>query len=167
MANPKVLLETNKGNITIELDAEKAPKTAANFLAYVASGHYNGTIFHRVIRGFMAQGGGFDVARRQKTAGAPIQNEANNGVKNLRGTLAMARTSDPHSASAQFFVNLVDNGFLDHTAPTPDGWGYCVFGKVVEGMDVVDAMADVPVTSNNVSEAFPSQIIAIKTAKAL
>ncbi len=167
MANPQVLLETNKGNITIELEADKAPVTVANFLEYVKSGHYNGTIFHRVIRTFMAQGGGFDVARRQKPTRPPIRNEAANGLKNLRGTLAMARTSDVDSATAQFFVNLVDNGFLDHTAPTPEGFGYCVFGKVADGMDVVDAIAAVPVTANNVSEAFPTQIVAIKTAKVL
>lgn len=167
MANPQVLLETTKGNITIEVYADKAPVTAANFLEYVKSGHYNGTIFHRVIKNFMAQGGGFDVARRQKPTKAPIANEATNGLKNRRGTLAMARTSDVNSATAQFFINLVDNGFLDHTAPTPDGFGYCVFGHVAEGMDVVDAMAAIPVTANNVSEAFPTQIIAIKTAKAL
>jgi len=167
MANPQVLLETNKGNITIELDADKAPITVANFLEYVKTGHYNGTIFHRVIKNFMAQGGGFDVARRQKPGKAAIQNEATNGLKNKRGTLAMARTSDVHSATSQFFINLVDNTFLDHTAPTADGFGYCVFAHVTAGMDVVDAMAAVPVTANNVSEAFPTQIIAIKAAKVL
>jgi cyclophilin family peptidyl-prolyl cis-trans isomerase len=167
MANPQVLLETNKGNITIELDADKAPITTANFLEYVNSGYYNGTIFHRVIKNFMAQGGGFDVARRQKPTKAAIQNEAGNGLKNKRGTLAMARTSDVNSATSQFFINLIDNTFLDHTAPTSDGFGYCVFAHVTAGMDVVDAIAAVPVTSNNVSEAFPSQVIAIKAAKVL
>ena len=142
-ANPRVALETNKGKIVLELDAAKAPKTVANFLEYVKSGHYDGTIFHRVIAGFMAQGGGFDTQMAQKPTRPPIANEADNGLKNARGTVAMARTSDPHSASSQFFVNLVDNTFLNYKSKTPQGWGYTVFGKVVEGMDVVDAIAKI------------------------
>lgn len=149
-----VLLTTNHGNIKIELDADKAPKTVENFLAYVNSGHYAGTIFHRVIDGFMIQGGGFEPGMKQKPTEAPVENEAKNGLKNEPYTLAMARTSDPHSASAQFFINLKRNDFLD--APGQDGWGYCVFGKVVEGKEVVDQIkatkttrtgghADVPV----------------------
>jgi peptidyl-prolyl cis-trans isomerase B (cyclophilin B) len=140
-ANPRVALETNKGTIVLELDAAKAPKSVANFLEYVKSGHYDGTIFHRVIAGFMVQGGGFDTKMEQKGTRAPIQNEADNGLKNARGTVAMARTGDPHSATAQFFVNLVDNSFLNHKSKDAQGWGYTVFGKVVEGMDVVDAIA--------------------------
>jgi len=167
MANPRVLIETTKGSITVELFPEQAPKTVENFLGYVRSGHYTGTLFHRVIQKFMIQGGGYDVARREKATRPPIANEAANGLKNRRGTLAMARTSEPHSATAQFFINLVDNDFLDHTAPTPEGFGYCVFGLVVEGMDVVDAVAQVPVTRNNLSEAFPTQVVAIKTAREL
>lgn len=151
-----ILMKTNRGEIHLELDAEKAPATVENFLAYVESGHYDGTIFHRVIEGFMIQGGGFDASMNQKSMRAPIKNEADNRVPNNRGTIAMARTSDPHSATAQFFINVNDNTFLNHTAPTPQGWGYCVFGRVVEGMDVVDeiqrvstgrrgAFSDVPV----------------------
>ncbi len=139
----KVKIDTNLGSIVIRLDAEKAPATTENFLAYVKDGHYEGTIFHRVIPGFMAQGGGFSGDFKQKPTRAPIKNEADNGLKNKRGTIAMARTSDPNSASAQFFINLVDNAFLDHTTKTMQGWGYAVFGEVVEGMDVVDAMAKV------------------------
>src|SRR5207253_644736 len=129
---------TNYGVITLELDAEKAPKTVENFLAYVKSGHYDGTIFHRVIDGFMIQGGGFVKGMSQKPTQAQIANEANNGLKNDKYTIAMARTSDPHSATAQFFINLTNNDFLNHTAPSGSGWGYCVFGKVVEGQDVVE-----------------------------
>ncbi|MBP7126088.1 peptidyl-prolyl cis-trans isomerase [Myxococcota bacterium] len=167
MANPQVLIQTTKGDVTVELFPDQAPKTVENFLGYVRSGHYAGTLFHRVIQKFMIQGGGFDVARREKATRAPIPNEAANGLKNRRGTLAMARTSDPHSATAQFFINLVDNDFLDHTAQTPEGWGYCVFGQVVTGMDVVDAIAQVPVTRNNLSEAFPTQVVAIRAAREL
>lgn len=137
----KVKLTTNLGAITIALNAEKAPVSSANFLTYVNEGFYNGTIFHRVIKDFMAQGGGFDTKFNQKGVHAPIKNEADNGLKNTRGTLAMARTNDPNSATAQFFINYKDNGFLNHTSPTPSGWGYAVFAEVVEGMDVVDAMA--------------------------
>lgn len=138
-----ILMKTTQGDIQLELDAEKAPNTVANFLKYVESGHYNGTIFHRVIDGFMIQGGGFDKEMRQKPAPHTVDNEADNGLKNNKGTLAMARTSDPHSASAQFFINTKDNDFLNFRSPTPQGWGYCVFGKVVDGMDVVDAVEGV------------------------
>ncbi len=140
----KVVLTTSLGKITIKLNAEKAPVSSANFLAYVNEGFYNGTIFHRVIKGFMAQGGGFDMSFIQKKTHDPIKNEADNGLANKRGTLAMARTNDPNSATAQFFINHKDNSFLDHSSPTPSGWGYAVFGKVVDGMDVVDKMAEVP-----------------------
>jgi len=139
-----ILIQTTKGDIKIELDAEKAPKTVANFLSYVESGHYTGTIFHRVISNFMIQGGGHTADMKEKKAPRKVENEADNGLKNVRGSIAMARTSDPHSAGAQFFINVVDNGFLDFKAPTSQGWGYCVFGKVVEGMDVVDAIRNVP-----------------------
>ncbi|NMG27449.1 peptidylprolyl isomerase [Aromatoleum evansii] len=134
-ANPVVEMRTNQGIVVLELFADKAPKSVENFLEYVKSGHYDGTIFHRVIDGFMIQGGGFDGSLNQKPTRAPIQNEAKNGLRNDAGTLAMARTSDPHSATAQFFINLVDNSFLDY--PSRDGWGYTVFGKVSSGMDVV------------------------------
>jgi peptidyl-prolyl cis-trans isomerase B (cyclophilin B) len=145
-----ILMKTTKGDIKIELDAEKAPKTVANFLKYVESGHYTDTIFHRVISNFMIQGGGMTANMAQKKASATVENEANNGLKNVRGSIAMARTSDPHSAGAQFFINVVDNGFLDFKAPTQQGWGYCVFGKVVEGMDVVDAIRAVPTAPGDV-----------------
>jgi peptidyl-prolyl cis-trans isomerase B (cyclophilin B) len=142
-ADPRVVLSTDHGDIVVELDAVKAPVTSENFLSYVTAGHYDGTVFHRVIPGFMIQGGGFTADMEQKRTQAPITNEADNGLKNDRGTLAMARTPDPHSASSQFFINLKNNAFLDHTARTSQGWGYAVFGKVVEGMDVVDAIAAV------------------------
>jgi cyclophilin family peptidyl-prolyl cis-trans isomerase len=145
-----ILMKTNKGNIKIELDAAKAPKTVANFLKYVESGHYTDTIFHRVISNFMIQGGGMTANMAQKKAPYTVENEANNGLKNVRGSLAMARTSDPHSAGAQFFINVVDNGFLDFKSPTQQGWGYCVFGKVIEGMDVVDAIRAVPTAPGDV-----------------
>ncbi|QHI70972.1 peptidylprolyl isomerase [Tichowtungia aerotolerans] len=138
-----VLMKTTKGDIKLELDAEKAPNTVANFLKYVESGHYNGTIFHRVIADFMIQGGGFTAEMQQKSAPNTVDNEANNGLKNDLGTIAMARTSDPHSASAQFFINTKNNDFLNFRAPTMQGWGYCVFGKVVEGLDVVKAVEGV------------------------
>ena len=143
MSEPQtqVKLTTTLGEIIIQLNTEKAPVSAANFLTYVNEGFYNGTIFHRVIPDFMAQGGGFDTGFKQKTVHAPIKNEADNGLKNTRGTLAMARTNDPNSATAQFFINLKDNGFLDHTGKNASGWGYAVFGEVIVGMDVVDAMA--------------------------
>ena len=144
VAGPKVAFETSLGAFTIELDEERAPKTVANFLGYVEAGHYDGVIFHRVIKDFMAQAGGFtiqDGAYVQKKVGAPIENEADNGLRNLRGAVAMARTPDPHSASAQFFINLVDNKFLDHRSRDALGWGYAVFGRVVSGMEVIDKMA--------------------------
>lgn len=138
-----VQMDTSAGTLRIELDETKAPLSTANFLAYVNSGHYDGTVFHRVIKGFMLQGGGFEAGMKQKSTLAPIQNEANNGVKNKRYTLSMARTSDPHSATSQFFVNVADNAFLDFKAENASGWGYAVFGRVVEGMDVVDAIEKV------------------------
>ncbi len=143
MSNPKIKLETSKGMMTIELDAEKAPKSAANFVEYVKDGFYDGLIFHRVIPNFMVQGGGMNPDMSQKANKAPVENEANNGVKNDRGTLAMARTNDPHSATSQFFINLKDNDFLNHTSESPAGWGYTVFGKVTEGLDVIDEIAKV------------------------
>ena len=142
-----VELKTSAGAIRIELDTAKAPVSCENFLAYVKAGHYDGTVFHRVIQGFMIQGGGMDAQMKQKPTAEPVENEANNGLKNNQYTIAMARTSDPHSASAQFFINTEDNDFLNHTAKDPQGWGYAVFGKVTKGMDVVDAMAKVPTTS--------------------
>lgn len=138
-----VKLQTSLGDVVIQLDQKHAPVSSDNFLSYVKEGFYDGTIFHRVISGFMAQGGGFDSAFTQKPTHAPIKNEADNGLKNKRGTIAMARTSDPNSATSQFFINLVDNSFLDYTSPTTQGWGYAVFGTVVQGMDVVDAMAKI------------------------
>ena len=138
-----VTMETSKGVITLELDKEKAPESVENFVAYAKSGHYDGTVFHRVIPGFMIQGGGFDTAMKQKATNPPIRIEADNGLKNTRGTVAMARTSDPNSATSQFFINAKDNDFLNHTAPTPQGWGYAVFGKVTDGMDVVESIENV------------------------
>ena len=142
--NPKVSMQTNQGTITLELYQDKAPQTVENFLAYVDSGFYEGTTFHRVIRGFMVQGGGYTEDMKKKPTRDPIQNEADNGLKNDRGTVAMARTGIPHSATAQFFINHKDNAFLNHTDKTPRGWGYTVFGKVAEGMEVVDAIAALP-----------------------
>lgn len=138
-----VQMQTSAGTLRIELDDQKAPLSTANFLEYVKNGHFDGTVFHRVIKGFMVQGGGFEVGMKQKASGAPIKNEANNGLKNKRYTLAMARTSDPHSATAQFFINAADNAFLDHTAENASGWGYAVFGRVVEGTEIVDAIEKV------------------------
>lgn len=146
--NPKLLMQTSLGNITLELDAEKAPESVANFLQYVDDGYYDGTVFHRVIDGFMIQGGGFTADIQRKPGSRdPLQNEADNGLKNLRGTLAMARTNQPHSATAQFFVNLVDNGFLDFREKNRRGWGYAVFGKVTDGMEVVDKIAKLSTTT--------------------
>lgn len=159
-----VKLSTNFGDITIELDAEKAPITAANFLQYVESGFYENVIFHRVINGFMIQGGGFDTNMKQKPTEASIKNEANNGLSNDKYTIAMARTSVPDSASSQFFINVSDNDFLNHTAPTPSGWGYCVFGKVIEGMDVVDAIKAVPTTSRAGHQDVPVEPVVILKA---
>ncbi|NJA07046.1 peptidyl-prolyl cis-trans isomerase [Methylococcaceae bacterium WWC4] len=161
----KVKLTTTLGTIVIQLDAVKAPASTANFIAYVNDGFYNGTIFHRVIPGFMAQGGGFDTSFNQKATKATIQNEANNGLKNKRGTIAMARTNDPHSATAQFFINYKDNAFLDHTNQTPSGWGYAVFGEVVEGMDVVDAMAKQPTANRGMHQDVPKTDIVIEKAE--
>jgi len=164
---PKIKLTTSLGSIIVQLNAEKAPVSSANFLTYVNEGFYNGTIFHRVIKGFMAQGGGFDAAFKQKETHAPIKNEADNGLKNQRGTLAMARTNDPNSATAQFFINYKDNSFLDHTSPTPSGWGYAVFGEVVEGMDVVDKMAEQPTGNRNGQQDVPKTDIVIEKAEVL
>lgn len=141
---PQVIMETSKGTVVIELNAQKAPITTANFIAYVQSGFYDNTIFHRVIRGFMIQGGGLTADMRKKPNQEPIRNEADNGLKNIAGTIAMARTGDPHSATSQFFFNVKDNPFLDYRAKTPSGWGYCVFGRVIKGMDVVHAIENVP-----------------------
>lgn len=159
---PQVILHTNHGAITLALDAEKAPQTVENFLAYVKSGHYDGTIFHRVIRNFMIQGGGFEPGMKQKATGEPIQNEAKNGLKNTRGSIAMARTNDPHSATAQFFINVVDNDFLDH--PGQDGWGYCVFGKVTDGIEAVDAIVQVKTGSSGFHQDVPVEDILIERA---
>lgn len=145
-----ILMKTSKGDIKIELDAENAPKTVANFMKYVEADHYNGVVFHRVIDGFMVQGGGFDENMKQKPAPHTVENEADNGLANDIGTVAMARTSDPHSGGAQFFINVKDNDFLNHSSKTPQGWGYCVFGKVVEGMDVVNAIKVVPTGAQDV-----------------
>ena len=165
MANPQVELHiAGRGVITIELDAEKAPISAANFLAYVRSGHYDGTVFHRVIDGFMIQGGGFAVGMTQKPTLDTIENEANNGLKNKRYTLAMARTSAPHSASAQFFINVADNGFLDHTAPTAQGWGYAVFGKVIAGTEVVDAIRSVKTGRKGFHDDVPLEDVVLEKA---
>jgi len=162
-----VRLHTSFGPITLALDADKAPKTVANFLDYVKKGHYDGTIFHRVISGFMIQGGGFAPGMKQKSAGAPVQNEANNGLRNDKYTIAMARTSDPHSASAQFFINVTDNAFLNHSAPTPQGWGYCVFGRVTEGMDVVDKIKAVATGRSGMHSDVPQQDVLIERAEVL
>ncbi len=164
---PSVLLKTNHGDITLELDAAKAPKSVANFLAYVKSGHYDGTIFHRVIDNFMIQGGGMTAGMKQKPTLDQIENEANNGLKNERGTIAMARTSDPHSATAQFFINVNDNDFLNHTAPTPQGWGYAVFGKVSNGMDVVDKIKKVKTGNAGYHQDVPTEDVVIEKASVL
>ena len=162
--SPRVNMQTSLGNIVIELDAEKAPKTTENFLTYVREGFYDGTIFHRVINNFMVQGGGFDATMKQKQTHAPVENEANNGLKNDRYTLAMARTADPHSATAQFFINVADNDFLNFTAPTPNGWGYAVFGKVVEGTEVVDKMKVVKTGNRGFHQDVPAENIVIEKA---
>ena len=162
--HPRVKLETNMGDIVIELDAAKAPKTAANFLSYVKDGFYNGTVFHRVMDGFMIQGGGFEPGLKQKPTKAPIDNEANNGLKNDKYTIAMARTNDPHSATAQFFINVADNDFLNHTAPTPNGWGYAVFGKVTSGSDVVDKIKGVKTGNSGFHQNVPTQDVIINKA---
>jgi len=159
-----VELQTSMGNIRIALHADKAPKTVENFLAYVREGHFDGTIFHRVINGFMIQGGGFDERMKQKPTRDPIENEANNGLKNKAYTLAMARTSDPHSASAQFFINVVDNDFLDFSAPDESGWGYAVFAEVTEGKDVVDAIKGVKTGSKGFHQDVPLEPVVIQKA---
>ncbi len=163
----QVLLKTNKGDITLTLDAVKAPKTVANFLAYVKSGHYDGTIFHRVIDNFMIQGGGMAPGMKQKPTQAEIENEANNGLKNVTGSIAMARTSEPHSASSQFFINVNDNDFLNHTAPTAQGWGYAVFGAVSDGMDVVNAIRKVKTGSSGFHQDVPTEDVVIEKATVL
>ncbi len=161
----KVKLTTTLGAITIQLNTEKAPISSKNFIQYVKDGFYEGTIFHRVIPGFMAQGGGFTADFAQKKTNDTIKNEADNGLKNTRGSLAMARTSDPDSATAQFFINYKDSSFLDHTSPTPSGWGYAVFGEVIEGMDVVDEMAKMPTGNHGGHQDVPKTDIVINKAE--
>jgi len=165
MSNPQVELHIkNHGVITLELDAEKAPKSAENFLSYVKKGHYDNTVFHRVIPGFMVQGGGFEPGMQQKPTGAEIENEANNGLKNDNYTVAMARTSAPHSATAQFFINIANNGFLNHTAPSAQGWGYAVFGKVINGTDVVDKIKAVKTGRKGFHDDVPLEDVVIEKA---
>jgi len=160
-----VKLNTNFGTITLELFADKAPVTVENFLNYVKDGFYDGTIFHRVINGFMIQGGGMEPGMKEKAAKAPIKNEADNGLSNERGTIAMARTMEPHSASAQFFINVKDNKFLDHRSPTPDGWGYAVFGRVVDGMDVVDKIKEVQTGNAGFHQDVPVEDVILESAE--
>ena len=160
-----IKLTTNHGVIALELNAEKAPKTVANFLAYVEAGHYDNTVFHRVIKNFMIQGGGFEPNMNQKPCKAPVENEAANGLKNKRGTIAMARTNDPHSATAQFFINTVDNDFLDFKSPSGQGWGYCVFGEVVEGLDVVDKIRAVKTCNKGFHQDVPVEDVIIEKAE--
>ena len=168
MSNPQVELHiANYGVITLELDPEKAPKTVANFLSYVNKGHYDRVIFHRVIPGFMIQGGGFEPGMKEKPTGAPVENEANNGLKNNRYTVAMARTQVPHSASAQFFINIANNDFLNHTAPSVQGWGYAVFGKVVKGSEIVDKIAAVKTGNKGGHGDVPAEDVVIEKAVAL
>ena len=163
--NPKVELHiAGHGVVTLELDEQKAPKSVANFLSYVKKGHYDGTIFHRVIDGFMIQGGGFAPGMTQKPTDAPIENEADNGLKNVKYSVAMARTSAPHSASAQFFINVADNDFLDHKSPTPQGWGYAVFGKVVGGQDIVDRLKGVATGNRGGHGDVPKQDVVLEKA---
>ncbi|MBZ9538347.1 peptidylprolyl isomerase [Modicisalibacter tunisiensis] len=160
-----IVLHTNYGEIHLQLDHENAPKTAANFEQYVRDGHYDETLFHRVIDGFMVQGGGFDTRFEQKPTRAPIDNEADNGLKNRKGAVAMARTQDPHSATAQFFINVADNDFLDHRGKTPQGWGYCVFGEVVAGMDVVEKIKGVPTTRRGMHADVPAEDVILERAE--
>ncbi len=160
-----VKFHTNFGTITLELNTEKAPVTVENFLNYVRSGFYNGTIFHRVISNFMIQGGGMEPGMKEKATNAPIKNEADNGLSNERGTIAMARTMEPHSASAQFFINVKDNKFLDHRSPTPDGWGYAVFGRVVDGMDVVDKIKEVATGNAGYHQDVPVEDVIIDSTE--
>ncbi|CAM5791070.1 peptidylprolyl isomerase [Ottowia pentelensis] len=165
MSNPQVELHIkDHGVITLELDQDKAPQSVTNFLSYVQNGHYDNTVFHRVIKNFMIQGGGFEPGMKQKGTQAPITNEADNGLKNARYTVAMARTSDPHSATAQFFINTVDNDFLDFKAPTAQGWGYAVFGKVVKGQEVVDAIKALPTTRKGFHDDVPREDVIIEKA---
>ena len=160
-------IDTSQGKIVLELSARKAPKTVDNFLQYVRNGFYNGTIFHRVIPGFMIQGGGFEPGMKQKDTRAAIENEAHNGLKNKRGSIAMARASDPHSASAQFFINVVDNDFLDFKAPAGNGWGYCVFGEAVEGMAVIDRIKTVKTANRGFHQDVPVEDVLIEKAEVI
>jgi peptidyl-prolyl cis-trans isomerase B (cyclophilin B) len=160
-----VIMKTTFGEIRLELDAEKAPKTVANFLEYARKGFYDGTIFHRVIENFMIQGGGFDADMRQKATGAPIENEADNGLRNDFGTIAMARTMDPHSATAQFFINVKDNDFLNHSGKNPQGWGYAVFGRVTGGSEVLDKIRAVPTTSRGGHQDVPADPVIIESVE--
>jgi len=160
-----VILHTNFGDITLELDTENAPATVANFLQYVRDGHYDNTVFHRVIKGFMVQGGGMEPGMKQKKTRPPVANEALNGLKNKRYTVAMARTADPHSASSQFFINVADNAFLDHTSPSAQGWGYCVFGKVVGGQEVVDRIEGVATGTTGFHQDVPREDVVIERAE--
>ncbi len=166
-SNPRVKVQTNLGDFVITLDADKAPKTTANFVSYVKDGFYNGTIFHRVIDGFMIQGGGFEPGMKQKATKAPVENEANNGLKNDKYTIAMARTNDPQSATAQFFINVANNDFLNFTAPTANGWGYAVFGKVTEGTDVIDKMKGVKTGNSGFHQNVPTEDVVIEKAEVL
>jgi cyclophilin family peptidyl-prolyl cis-trans isomerase len=163
-SNPKVRLETDKGDIVLELDQRSAPRTVENFLSYVNASFFDGTIFHRVIKRFMIQGGGLTEDMETKPTNSPIPNEADNGLKNVRGSIAMARTQDPHSATSQFFINTVDNAFLDHKGKSVQGWGYCVFGKVIEGLDVVDAIENLPTTARAGHSDVPADPVFIKRA---
>ena len=167
MDMPIVQFDTNMGTITLELNEQAAPVTVANFIDYVESGHYDGTIFHRVIDGFMIQGGGMDANMNEKRTGTPIKNEADNGLKNDVGTIAMARTSDPHSATAQFFINVKNNDFLNYSSPSPQGWGYAVFGKVIDGMDVVNQIKHVPTGRYGSHADVPTTPIVINSAKVI
>jgi peptidyl-prolyl cis-trans isomerase B (cyclophilin B) len=162
---PNVILHTTHGDITLALDAENAPKSVANFLDYVRDGHYANTLFHRVIANFMIQGGGMEPGMKEKPTRAPVANEAANGVKNKKYTVAMARTSDPHSATAQFFINVADNDFLDFKSPGGQGWGYCVFGKVIAGQDVVDRIKDVPTGTSGFHQDVPREDVVIRSAE--
>lgn len=161
-----IKLQTSLGDIHIKLDQAKAPETCANFLRYVEQGFYDGTIFHRVIKGFMIQGGGFTADMRQKPVGSPVKNEAENKLLNKAGTIAMARTSDPHSATAQFFINVADNNFLNHSSPTPSGWGYCVFGEVTEGMDIVQSIAKTKTGNHGMHQDVPVTPVVIQKVTA-
>ncbi|MDZ7750075.1 MAG: peptidylprolyl isomerase [Gammaproteobacteria bacterium] len=161
----KVRMQTNHGDIVLELNEEKAPETVANFMSYVRDGFFDNTLFHRVINGFMIQGGGFEPGMQQKATNAPIKNEADNGLANETGAISMARTQDPHSASSQFFINVNDNTFLNHQSPTPQGWGYCVFGKVVEGMDTVNKIKEVDTTTRAGHGDVPVEDVVIEKAE--